>query len=162
MTDTKKSGEIPVVQKHLEENRSELKSEITTLRLETKSSFEKVDSRFSEMEARFDKVDARFSEMEARFDKVDARFSEMEARFDTIDANFNELKSIVTAIASSVEKMIAENHGMKARNEEQENRNKYVLDGHTNLHDRQDRFEKEIRSDVSEIKNTISRMNTTN
>ena len=45
MTDTKKSGDLPVTQKNLNETRDELKSNITSVKLEMKAGFEKMDSR---------------------------------------------------------------------------------------------------------------------
>lgn len=110
MSDTKKSGELPVTKNMLDETRSELKSDITSLKIETKSGFESV-------------------------------------------------RSDIIALSSKVEEVLAAVHHVKAIVEEQENRNKYVLDGHTNLHDRQDRFESEINERVGRVESIISKMN---
>jgi len=72
----------------------------------------------------------------------------MKAGFENVDSRFSEMNSKIEEVLSAI-------HGIKALTESQEARNKYVLDGHTNLHDRQDRFEKEIRQDISEIKAAI-------
>ncbi|MEQ1664384.1 MAG: hypothetical protein ABL927_03310 [Bdellovibrionales bacterium] len=123
----KKSDHVPVTRAMLFEVRDELKHELS-------SRFFKVDARFAEMESRFDKVDARFAEMESRFDKVDARFAEMESRFDKVDARFANLDS-------KLEKILSEVHRIGLLVEEQNARNKFVLDGYTSLSDRLEKIE---------------------
>jgi hypothetical protein len=81
----------------LTEFRQELKSEITSFRLE---------------------VSGRFKEVDARFDKVDSSFL----------------------------KVLAEVHRIGLMVEEQNARNKFVLDGYTSLSDRLDKVEKKIES----------------
>lgn len=60
--------------------------------------------------------------MESRFKRVDARFSEIEARVDEV--------------LSEVKSQNAKFHRMLTLYEEQESRNRYVLDGYTSLNDR--------------------------
>lgn len=113
MTETKKSGDIPVTKQMLDETRNELKSDIASVKLEMK-------------------------------------------------AGFDEVKSEIKQLTAEVKDQNSKIHRMLTLYEEQEARNKYVLDGHQNLHDRQERFEKEIREEISDIKTVVSKMNTTN
>ena len=102
-----KSSEMPATQSMLYEVRGELKSDITSVQLSVKSLEKKMDARFIE-------VDARFKEVDARFDKVDARFEE---------------------VNSKLESMLAAMHKSNALVEEQNARNRYVLDGYAQLFD---------------------------
>ena len=134
MNETKKSDDISVTKGMLDETRNELKSDISSLKFEMKAGFKSVDSKFK---------------------SVDSKFKSVDARFDKIDSKFDDVRSDIQALTASV-------HRALALQEEQEARNKYVLDGHQVLHDRQDKFEHEILQDVTEIKTVISKMNKTN
>ena len=70
MSEIKESKHSLVTVGMLNEVRNELKSEITSSRLETRSNFKKIDSRINSIDARFNEVDARFNEVDARFDKI--------------------------------------------------------------------------------------------
>ena len=63
--------------------------------------------------------------------------SKMEARFNKIDGRFNE-------VDSNIKKVVAELHRVALVVEEQNARNKYVLDGYTSLNDRVERLEKKV------------------
>lgn len=115
----KRSGQIPATAKMLQKTRAELKSDVTTLRLETRAGFKKVDARFDKMEERFSGIDARFDTMEARFSGIDARFNRVDARFDTLEAMISGLQASI--------------HRMQVLVEEQNARNIYVLDGYASL-----------------------------
>lgn len=133
----KKSQQIPVIQEMLLEVRSELKHDISALDKKMDSRFSKVDARFNKMEARFNEIDARFNEIDARFDEVNARFDEVHSKFHQQDSKF--------------EKILSEIHRIGLLVEEQNARNKFVLDGYTSLNDRLDRHEVEI----AQIKKTV-------
>ena len=129
----RKSSKIEVTVGMLDETRAELKSDITTLRLEMRAGFKKVDARFkkvdarfNEIDARFKKIDARFNEVDARFDEIDARFKKIDARFDEMDARFNKLEAQISALTAMV-------HRLMVLVEEQNARNIFVLDGYTSL-----------------------------
>ena len=78
MADTKKSCDIPITKEMLDETRSELKSDITSVRLEMKSGFNKVDAKFKEMDARFKEVDASINGLKSEMEEADERFAYME------------------------------------------------------------------------------------
>ncbi len=84
----KKSGQVPVTKKMLDETRAELKADITTLRLEIKSGFKQVD---------------------ARFKQVDAGFKQVDSRFDQMDASMNQIKSEIHRVLAVVEEQNARN-----------------------------------------------------
>lgn len=124
MKRTKKSTSPPTRSKHLPATQGMLYEFREEMRAEFKAQSREISSRFKEHESRFDKVDARFKEVEARFDKVDARF-------DRVDMSLHQIKLLV---------------------EEQNARNKFVLDSLVSLFYRQDRVEKEFE----EFKKTFS------
>jgi len=125
--DTKKSTEILVTKEMLEETRDELKADIASIKLETRSGFEKVDSRFSEVKSEIEGVRSEVAGVRSEISEVKS-----------------EIKSLTAAV-----------HRALALHEDQNARNRYVLDGHTNLHDRQERLEKEVRQEISAIKSSI-------
>ena len=90
------------------------------------------------MDSKFKSIDSRFKEVEVQFRSVDARFKEVDARFDKVDARFDKVDAGIMQILSTV-------HRMKALIEEQNSRNKYVLDGYEQIYRRMDRLEKAQR-----------------
>jgi uncharacterized phage infection (PIP) family protein YhgE len=128
---TLKSKDLPATAGMLHEARHELKSEMTSFRLE-------MDARFSQIDGRFSQVDARFSQVDARFDQVDIRFNQVES---SIAGLRSELKS-------DIEKVLAAVHRVSLLVEEQNARNKYVLDGYGLLSERMDKIEKKFESDL--------------
>ena len=119
-----KSDDVPATQRHLELVRQELKSDITSFHLEMRAGFQAMDARFQSIDARFKSIDARFFDMDSRFTKIDGQFL-------AIDARFERLESILLS--------------MKAMMEEQNSRNRYVLDGYNFLFDKTERSEKRLQ-----------------
>ena len=62
--------------------------------------------------------------------KMDSRFKSMDSRFKSMDSRFDKILSEVHRIALMVE--------------DQNARNKYVLDGYTSLNDRLEKVEKKV------------------
>ncbi|MCB0407584.1 MAG: hypothetical protein KDD34_05220, partial [Bdellovibrionales bacterium] len=77
----KKSSDIPATKGHLDEIRSELKADITSLGL-------KMSSKIEESNSRFFAIDSRFEDMNSKFAAIDARFEDMNSKFAAIDARF--------------------------------------------------------------------------
>lgn len=119
-----KSDDVPATQRHLELVRQELKSDITSFHLEMRAGFQAMDARFQSIDARFKSIDARFFDIDSRFTKIDGQFL-------AIDARFERLESILLS--------------MKAMMEEQNSRNRYVLDGYNFLFDKAERSEKRLQ-----------------
>lgn len=111
----KKSKELPATQGQFEEFRAEMNSKFTSVHLE----FKGVRHDMVAMEKR---LDARFSQIDARFSQVDARFSQIEAKISQLEAKIEALIAVV--------------HQMRMVVEEQNARNKFVLDGYANLDSR--------------------------
>lgn len=105
----KRDAELPVTKRLLDLTKQELKGDISTLRLEMKAEFAKLDARFSSIDARFDSQDARFSSIDARFDSQDARFASIDHRFEEISTQLKKMTVIL---------------------EEQNDRNRAALDGY--------------------------------
>jgi chromosome segregation ATPase len=127
-----RTNAVPATLGMLHDVRDELKSDIRALD--------------HKMNSRFDGLNARFGEIDARFNKIDARFSEMDARFNKIDARFDVMSSRLEEMHSSLEKMSSRMHQMHLLAEEQNARNKIVMDGLTSLFVRQERGEERIDS----------------
>lgn len=123
----RKSGDIPATAAMLNEARHEVKSEITSFRLE---------------------VDAQFKQVDARFEQVNARFEQVNASIAEVRAEVAQVKSEVSEVKSEVHKVLAAVHRVGLLVEEQNARNKFVLDGYTSLSDRMDKIEKKSGHDL--------------
>lgn len=116
----KKSGQIPATSKMLARTRAELKSNITTVRLEMRAGFKKLDAR---MDARFNAVDARFKQVDAKFDALIAKMDKMAIQQSETNAKIERALAIY---------------------EEQDARNKFVLDGYSGLDFKLDKIKKRL------------------
>ena len=112
-----KASDVPASQGQLEELRSEMKSEFASQKLA--------------MRAIEKRIDAKFSKIDARFSKIDTRFSKFDARMNTFDARFDTLESMIQSLIASV-------HRTNAIVEEQNARNKFVIDGYKSVIDVQE------------------------
>ncbi|HPI41506.1 MAG TPA: hypothetical protein PLJ21_11920 [Pseudobdellovibrionaceae bacterium] len=83
----------------------------------------------SKMSSEFKKVNAKFSQMDAKFSQMDAKFSQMDAKFSQMDAKFDLMMAEIHRVAISVD--------------EQNHRNKIVLDSHELLYTKISNFEAE-------------------
>ena len=93
------------------------------------------------MEARFNQIDARFSEIDSRFNQIDARFSKVDSRFNHLEAQLSTILSEVHRIAILME--------------EQNSRNKYVLDGYDQIYKRQERLEVNVDQRLQAVEELI-------
>ncbi len=113
---TPKDRDLPATQGMLQLVRTELKSEM-------RAGFKKVDARFAQMEG-------RFAQMEGRFAQIDERFARIDEQFALVHSGMAELTAQVSRIALAVE--------------EQNSRNKIVMDALSGLWTRQDRVEQRM------------------
>ena len=155
-----KNKDLPVSQGQFAEFRGEVNSKFTSVELEFKAvrsemaaGFLKIDASFLEIDARFLEVDARFSQIDARFPQIDARFSQIDARFSQIDARFSQ-------IDSKLELLIAAVHQIRMLVEEQNARNKYVLDGFANLNAQLKFNKQETDTRIDQIEGVIKALGT--
>jgi len=111
-----------------------------------------------DMEARSNKK--RFEAVDKRFEAVDRRFESVDKRFDTLElkmnSRFDSMQADMHKIQADMHKMQADLHRMLVLMEEQNARNKYVLDGHTLLNDRMDRLESNVDRRFLEIEAVVS------
>ncbi|MCB0351207.1 MAG: hypothetical protein KDD38_08490 [Bdellovibrionales bacterium] len=144
----KKSPDIPVTKKYWDELRAELKSDATSINLRLSSVDAKVDALHMEMNSKFEKVNSRFEEMNSKFQEVNSRFGEINSKFEKVNSRFEEVNS-------NFEKILAVTHRTNALVEAQEDRNRYVLDGYTQLFQRQEILEEKMDRGFLEIKKLI-------
>jgi chromosome segregation ATPase len=120
---TSRSKDLPASQGMLHLVRSELKADIRGLHSE-------MNSRFDQVDARFNQIDARFNQIDSRFKQMDSKFSQMDSKFNQMDSKFEQVLSAVARVGTGVE--------------EQNSRNRVVLEGLTGLWQRQDRLETRV------------------
>jgi hypothetical protein len=133
-----KTGDVPVTQAQFEAFASEMKSLLTTNKLEFRTMEKRTDARFKAIDVRFKEVDHRFDEIDIRFKAVDHRFDEIDVRFKAMDTKIDGLESRLTAkitqvelsLLTSIESLTAAVHRTNAIVEEQNARNKFVIDGY--------------------------------
>jgi len=116
-----RSGNVPATKAMLDKLEGKLTHELASLRLEFKSRFKQVDAKFEQLDSRFTAIDARFEQLDSRFTAIDARFDKMESQFEAVLAAVHRVGLLV---------------------EEQNARNKFVLDGYASLNDRIEKLER--------------------
>ncbi len=103
-----------------------LTHEMTSVKLELNS---KIISLDASLNARMDSLDASLNA------RVDSLESNMNARFKQVDARFDHMDSKIETVLAAVQRV-----GLLV--EEQNARNKFVLDGYTSLCDRVEKLER--------------------
>ena len=106
-----------------------------------------VDKRIDSLELRMASFE---NKMDARFTQVDARFTHVDARFTHVDAQLNDLKASIANVLSEV-------HRIALLTEEQNARNKYVLEGYDQIFKRQDRLEVEVNQRLQNVEDIVSK-----
>ena len=91
------------------------------------------------------KFEARFAAIDARFKEMDAKF---EARFAAIDARFATLEKKIEDVYIQVQRT-------NVLMEEQNNRNKLVMDALMSLLNRQDSLEKKVDERIKNLEDII-------
>lgn len=111
----KKSGEHPATKRMLYEVRNELKSDISSVRLEIKALSKNIDARFNKMDARFNEMDAKFAMVMSAIAKV--------------QADIHRVLTIVEEQNARLEDMNANHHRMPTLMEERYSQNKASFEG---------------------------------
>lgn len=159
---------VPVTQAMLYLVRDELKSHIISHEGQFDSvhkrfdsidkKFEFSDSQFKSIDERFASIDRRFESIDKRFESIDKRFDAIDKRFDAIDKRFDSLElkieSLFSKMDAKLDKMYAEIHSVKLLCEEQNSRNKFVMDGYTSVYYRCEENEKRI----NEVENDFQKL----
>lgn len=86
--------------------------------------------------------------------KQEARFNHVDARFNQVDARFNEMES-------TMQTMMSEMQRIAVLMEEQNSRNKFVLDGYASLYERQDRVEARVDAFEKDFVSLVLKRNET-
>ena len=151
-----KSNFIPVNQEMLYGVRNELKDAIALSELklsgridsidQTLSSmnqrFSSVDQKFNSMDQKFSSIDQKFDSIDQKFNAVDRRFDSVDRRFDSVDRRFDSVENKIDNLSKEIKAMISiEMNKFLVLMEEQNSRNQYVLDGYTQIFDRQDKLD---------------------
>jgi hypothetical protein len=118
----KKSADVPVTKGQFDEFRAEIQYSITSQNLDLKSFRKETDSKFNQLDVKFE---TKFNQLEARIDQLEIK---LEARFTNIEAMLHKILLNI---------------------EEQNARNKYVLDGYAQLYDRIEEHKVEVDKKLS-------------
>lgn len=89
------------------------------------------------------------AELKSSIVSVDHKVDSLESRMDSLDSRMDSLES---KFDSKFEKVFEHLHGIKLLVEEQNARNKFVLDGYTSLYARQDKLEAEVKGIKNHLK----------
>ncbi len=146
-----KSDDVPVTQRHLELVRQELKSDITSVQLEMRAGFQLMESRFQAIDGKFAGLDGKFAAIDGKFAGIDGNFAGIDGKFSNIDGRFSDMESRFTRIDSQFlavdarfERIESILLSMKVLLEEQNSRNRYVLDGYNFIYEKSERSEKRL------------------
>ena len=81
--------------------------------------------------------------------------SDIKSTEKKLEAKINQVESKINQVESKIELVLSEINRMAILMEEQNSRNKFVLDGYASLYDRQDRLETRMNSHVQDIESFI-------
>ena len=135
MPEAKKSTDIPITQKMLNEKIQELNHKITSVSLDVKSVEQNLGG----------KVDALQSEVKS----IRAEIKSVEQRLD------GKIEAFRSEVKSGNEMILSELRKMSASNEEQNSRNLVVLDALVGINERQDRMEREFSERLDAVETAI-------
>lgn len=158
MHENKKTEDLPATPKMLNETKLELKHDITSVKIEVKkinTNLDHLRHEFNSQRSDIKKVDAKIESLRRDFNsqrsdikKINAKLESHQHEFDSIRSEIKKVDSKLEAfkceIRSIFEQLVSAMHRNNAMVEEQNIRNKYVLDGHVAITARQDTFEQRI------------------
>ena len=128
------SEDIPVTQKLLNERTQEVKSLVVSNSLQIKALDSKVENLSQKVDGLDKKIDSKYEDLDKKIDsKYEALKSEMNSRFESLEAKMD----------SRFEEMMSVIHKNNALVEEQNSRNRVVLDALVGISERFDRTERE-------------------
>jgi urate oxidase len=84
--------------------------------------------------------------------------SNMNSLEKRLESKINQVESKINQVDSKVELVLSEIHRMAILMEEQNTRNKFVLDGYASLYERQDRLELRFDKHEKNIENLILKL----
>lgn len=169
LRDPLKSGDVLVTQKMLEETRNELKSDVTSVKLEVRGLRSDMDAKFAMIQGQMDskfstmesQMDSKFATMQSQMDskfsamqgQMDSRFATMQGQMDSkfaemqgqMDAQFAIVGSQFAQLGSLLEANLAKMHRTHALAEAQETRNIAVLEGYDQIYRQQQGLEKRVK-----------------
>lgn len=145
-----RNRDLPVSFGHLDAFKKEINSKLITIELRIAGQGKKVDAEFHKLEARFSEIDASFHKVEARFKEIDASFDKVDARFKEIDERFIKMDAKLEIMAETMQRMAI-------AFEEQNTRNKLVMDNLNMLYARQDRLELETNERLKNMESLLMR-----
>ena len=91
-------------------------------------------------------------ELKSDIASVNLKIGSLESK---MDSKFNAVDSRLKTIESKIEEVLGAIHKNTALVESQEDRNKFVLDGYSQIYKRQDDLENKVDRELSEIKRMI-------
>lgn len=121
----KRDGELYVTKRLLDLTKKELKSDIAQLRMEMKTGFTKVDGRFTKVEGKLSALSEEISSLRA----------DMNASITSLRADMNASNSRLEAMFTKI----------VAISEEQNERNKVVLDSYGLVYDKLNNHDKRLK-----------------
>ena len=85
--------------------------------------------------------------------------SEINSSEKRLESKINQVESKINQVESKIELVLSEMHRMAILMEEQNSRNKFVLDGYASLYERQDRLELRFDAHEKNIEDLILKRN---
>jgi hypothetical protein len=131
----RKRADVPVTKGQFDEFQATIQHSLTSANLELKAIRKEFSVKFIEIDSKIEQLDFKF---EAKFNQLDAKF---EAKFNQLDTRIDQLEAKFEARFANIESML---HKILLVVEEQNARNKFVLDGYANLYDRFEEHKAEV------------------
>ena len=91
--------------------------------------------------------------------RLESKINQVESKINQVESKINQVESKINQVDSKVELVLSEIHRMAILMEEQNSRNKFVLDGYASLYERQDRLELRFDAHEKDIEDMILKRN---
>ena len=93
-----------------------------------------INSHFMAIDSRFDSMDKRFDSLRSEFK---SEIHEVKSEIHAVNSKVDLLKSEIHEVKSEIHEVKSEIHEVKLLNEEQNARNKFVIDQYVNVYEEQ-------------------------
>ena len=99
------------------------------------------------------------SEINSSEKRLESKINQVESKINQVESKINQVESKINQVESKIELVLSEMHRMAILMEEQNSRNKFVLDGYASLYERQDRLELRFDAHEKNIEDLILKRN---
>ncbi len=104
-------------------------------------------------------LESKINQVESKINQVESKINQVESKINQVESKINQVESKINQVESKIELVLSEVHRIAVLMEEQNSRNKFVLDGYDSIYQRQDRLEARFDAHEKNIEVLILKRN---